>query len=494
MLRILYVTLLTTLLQLPSVLMAQKHITLFEAVDIAQKQSLSYKIALNTYQSSNWNYRNFQISFYPTLFLDGTTPNYARTVTKITLPNGDDTFVNQNQAYSSLNLGLSQNVGATGGVFTLGSTLNRIDVFGGNRQVSYSSIPVSISYNQETIGFNEFKWLKRIEPLRFEVADRTFLTSMEQISTETVNLFFSMLAAQARQALSAQNFASTDTLLQISRERFKLGTVSKSELLQLRLSLLTAQKQLTQDSINLVLARQQFSQHLALPTDIMWQLSIPEEVRYFDVTFDRALQMAKDNNKDVLQFRLDRLEAEKNLAKVKAESKLKFNVQANFGLSNVSPDIPGLLRQLENQQHIMVGFSLPILDWGNAKTKRLRAEADLAMVESEIEQGQMQIEQEVALQVAKWGLQQQQIEVVRESKVIAEENYELEKQRYVMGSITLNDLNIAQQAKDNGYIAYFEAIRAYWELYFSLRRITLFDFENNDKIRYVVREGLKPTN
>lgn len=464
---------------------AQEHqMDLAEAIGIAQHQSFDYKVAKNRYQSSIWNFQNYKLSAYPTLNLDGVIPDYGRTISRITLPNGDDTFVNQNQAYSSLNLGLSQNINATGGILTLGSSLNRIDVFGNNRTVNYSSVPVSISYLQNTIGYNEFKWLKKTEPLRFQVADKEALTNMEQIASETVNVFFNLLTAEAKKKLSVQNAANADTLYRISKDRFKLGTVSQSELLQLRLNVLNAQKQLTLDSVDLVLAGQQFSRYLAMPADAILHPIVPEQIRFFKVTFEDALDLAKNNSKEVLLFRLNRLESQKNLAKVKAESKLKFNIQANFGLSNVAPSIPGLFSQLQNQQNIAVGFSVPLLDWGNAKTRRLRAEADLALVESQVQQGQMQLEQEIAFQVSRWNLQQQQLGIAVETRDISAKNYELEKQRYLSGNIGINDLNIAQNNRDNSINAYYQAIRVYWEIYYILRRLTLYDFKQREKLQF----------
>ncbi|MFC7526954.1 TolC family protein [Parapedobacter sp. GCM10030251] len=464
----------------------ERTITLGEAVRLAQRQSFEYKVALNSYQSSVWSYRNYEASFRPMLYLDGTIPNYSRAINKITLPTGEDAFVQQNQAYSTLNLGIRQNVGLTGGVVSISSSLNRIDVFGNDRQIIYSSIPASISYSQNTIGYNPFKWRKIIEPLRFESADRTFITRMEEIGGQTVIYYFDMLAAHARQELARQNLAKADTLYGIAQERFKLGTVAQSDLLQLRLNVLNAQNQVTKDSVDAVLARQHFARYLLLPDEQGWQLTVPDNVLFMDINVDQTLAHARANSKQVLDFRLQRLEAEQHIAEARAENNLKFNVQANFGLSNTAPTVPALFNQLENQQNLLIGFSLPILDWGLAKTQRLRAEANLAMVESQIEQSEMQLEQEIALHTARWNLHRQQLTVASETQEIAERNYGLEVERFLRGSIGINDLNIAQTQKDNATNAYIDVVRTYWELYYTLRRLTLYDFEKNKKIVFQI--------
>src|SRR5690606_13935321 len=154
------------------------------------------------------------------------------------------------------------------------------------------------------------------------------------------------------------------------------------------------------------------------------------------------------NSHNVIQFRLNRLEAEQNVEETKSSTGLRFNVRANFGVSNTAPRINQLLSGLENQQQIVVGFSLPILDWGYAKTQRQQAESNLDMVESEIEQEQLALEQEITLHTARWGLQQQQIQIAEETQHVAVQNYDLQKNRFLRGSATINDLNIAQSQKD----------------------------------------------
>jgi len=464
----------------------ERVISLEQTIRMAQKNSFEYKVAANRYQSSVWNFRNHSASFLPSLYLDGTIPNYSRSITKITLPTGEDAFVDQNQAFSSLNLGVRQNVGITGGVLSLSSMLDRIDILGDNPSVRYSTVPVSISYNQDAIGYNRFKWSKKIEPLRFEVSQKKLIADMEQIGLQSVSYYFNLFVAQSRKVLSQQNLANSEKLYNISQERFKLGAVSQSDLLQLRLKVLQAQKELAQDSVDLVLSQQQFQHYLTLPDGGPIVLALPDSIPFFDVGFDQALKQAYENSESVIRFRLNRLDAEEELDRVKAESNLKFNIRANFGLSNRADNFSQLFNHLENQQNFALSFSLPLLDWSFSKTQKLRAEANLEIVKSQIEQDEMQFEQEIALHTSRWNLHQQQMTISTETKEISEKNYELEVERYLRGAISINDLNQAQAQKDNAITAYFGAIRTYWELYYTLRRLTLYDFDKMEKLVYTL--------
>ena len=51
-----------------------------------------------------------------------------------------------------------------------------------------------------------------------------------------------------------------------------------------------------------------------------------------------------------------------------------------------------------------------------------------------------------------------------------------------MGKITITDLNIALQEKDRAALTYLNSLEKFWTDYYTLRRLTLYDFIKNEKI------------
>src|SRR5690606_36465541 len=94
------------------------------------------------------------------------------------------------------------------------------------------------------------------------------------------------------------------------------------------------QKLSAQDSINAALAYQKLTRYLLLPDDEAIRLALPDSVPFFEITYKEAVKYAYDNSESIVRFRLNRLEAEQAVARTSAESNLKFNIRANFGLSN----------------------------------------------------------------------------------------------------------------------------------------------------------------
>ena len=64
------------------------------------------------------------------------------------------------------------------------------------------------------------------------------------------------------------------------------------------------------------------------------------------------------------------------------------------------------------------------------------------------------------------------------------DRFEISRQRYVLGDISITDLTIAQREKDQAQRDYIDTLRNYWFAYFQLRKLTGYDFENNSPITF----------
>ncbi|HYH56283.1 MAG TPA: TolC family protein, partial [Anseongella sp.] len=187
-------------------------LTLEEAIRMARQSSPDYRQAVNQAEASYWMFRNYRSRFLPQLSLYSTLPDYSTSIERITNPDGTESFVRQNRSFYSLDLGLRQNVPLTGGTFSVRSNLERLDILSTPRTTDYYSEPFAISYTQNSLFYNPFRWQSEIEPLRYESSQRQFVENMEEISLETIRQYFNLLAAQVQLRTAELNFANTDTL------------------------------------------------------------------------------------------------------------------------------------------------------------------------------------------------------------------------------------------------------------------------------------------
>lgn len=459
-----------------------KKIQLTEAIKIAQKKSPEYVRALNTHQRSYWRYRNYVADFLPQISLQATLPEYSNSTTRILNDQGQFIFVKQNQSAIETDLRIQQRVPYTGGQFFIRTQLDRVNRLGIDKSTNYSFVPFSINYSQNSLFYNPYKWDRKIEPLRYEESKRNIIERMEDISLSTCQLYFGLLKAQVSLDIAKKNLSNQDTLLQITKGRFKIGKVAENELLQIELRHLNSKNNITINTVLLKQTSQDLARFLELETETI-ELSVPEKLEDFTVSIEKAIEEAETNRKSVIEFRRRRLEAEKRLAEVKGNNRLQINVRANFGLNRRAEDYDNLFQDYDQQQSVTLGVGIPIFDWGVSKSRRKMAEADLSLIENDIEQEQQAFEQEIYLHTLNWSSQREFLATAEKAQEIALKRYEITKKRYILGKITITDLNLAQQEKDEAVLKYLNSLEKFWVNYYTLRKLTLYDFLEDEKLK-----------
>lgn len=460
----------------------KRMISLEDAIKTAQKESPDYQAMVNRNQASYWRFRNYQASFLPQLRLQGTLPEYSNFIQRLTNDSGQDIFVTTNQTVLEGRLALQQNLSLTGGTFSVSSRLEQINVLGDNRSTGYSIVPFSVNYSQNSLLYNPFKWDRKIEPLIYEEARREFIENMERISLNTCRRYFGLLKAQIQLKIATNNLANQDTLFQISKGRFKMGKIAENDLLQMELTYLRTKNNLTTQLIALKQTSQNLARYLNLETENI-ELSIPKDLDPFEVSTEKALAEASANRRSVIEFRRRRLQAEKEVARVKGNNRLNIGLQANFGISQQGPVFDELFQDYNRQQNVRVTLGIPLVDWGVSKSRRKLAEANLDLENTNISQEKQAFEQEIYLHTLNWANQRDFLATAKKAQEIAMKRYNIAKERYILGKITITDLNIAQNEMDQSLVSYLNSLEKFWTDYYILRRLTLYDFTKNEKIQ-----------
>ena len=108
------------------------------------------------------------------------------------------------------------------------------------------------------------------------------------------------------------------------------------------------------------------------------------------------------------------------------------------------------------------------------------AESNRDLVMTSIEQEKIDFEQSIYLQVMQFGMQKKQLFIAAKSDTVAQKRFDVTHKRYLIGKINdVLELNNAQIDNDNARKNYITSLKNYWLNYYQIRKITLFDFENN---------------
>ncbi|AHM63113.1 outer membrane efflux protein [Flammeovirgaceae bacterium 311] len=474
----------TLLLSLPMILWAQgeqqKTLSLEELVALARQGSVDALIAQTAKETGHWQYRSYKADLHPQLALQGTLPDFSRTFSPITQPDGTIQFqpiVNNN---SALNLQLTQNVGLTGGQFFVNSQLQRFDDL--ERDFTrYNGSPVGVGYRQSIFSFNPYRWARQIEPLRYEASRRQFLSDLEAVSLQVTAAYFQLLLAQIDYEMAQQNVENGRKALEIAQLRFDMGKISQNDLLQMKYSLLNAQRSLADARQDMQTSFLQLKTLAGIEGSSL-RVEEPRHVPQLYVEEELALKEAQKNKETVINFQVRLLEARRAMNKAKSEGGLNADLFASVGLVNRADHWNEVYQNPVNQQMITISFTIPVVDWGRNKARVMTAEANQKLTEYAVKQDQQVFEQQIGTQVALIESLSTQVEVSKEAAELANERYGIAGESFAMGRISITELNIAQAEKDTARRNYLQALRGYWETYYRLRLLTLYDFELQEPI------------
>ena len=459
-----------------------KVLTLPEVIQLARDQSLMALMSRHQFRSSYWEYRTHLARNRPGLTLEGTLPSLNNTMESVTQPDGSERFVSRSNMRTSLDMQLNQNIGLTGGRVFVSSELQRNDNFGEEPPTSYLAYPVTVGFFQPINGYNPLKWDRKIEPMKYEEAKLEYINAMERVSQRAVGYFFDLALAQINLAIAKKNFANNDTLFQIAKGRYQLGTIAENELLQMELSFLNAGAALNEGTIDLELRKSRLRSYLGFNERVSLELLLPQEVPDIELDYAKTLSEAKANNPEILIMERQLLEAEREVAEARSQKGIRADLFAQFGLTQNSEELAAAYQNPINQQRVEIGIQVPILDWGLGRGQYRMAQSAQEVVRTNVQQSQIDFDENIFLQVMQFNLQDDQVAIASKADTIADLRYEVTKQRFLIGKIDVLELKDALEEKDVARRGFVQALRNYWDYYYDLRGLTLYDWHRNIKL------------
>ncbi len=459
----------------------RRTLTLEETIELARKNSRSAKQAETSRTLGYWSYAVFRSQLKPQLLLRGTLPDFSNRPIQVRQEDGTFEFRNVNQNNSNLSLGLEQVLPWSNTTVSVDSRIARVDLF--DRDITqYQGDPFGISISQPLFAVNPFRWDRQIEPLRYEQSKRSYVQDLENTSQIAARLFFQLLIQQRNLQIEEQNEAANDTIFKVEQGRYNIGTTTEDQLLQTELDLITAQSGAQQAKLDVQSRTLDLRNFIGLTDDVELELIPPAEVPNFLIDFETALQFAKDNRAEFLDFQLDRLEAERNVAEARAR-RFSADFTASFGFSsNQSEGLSDVYDFNNNNSasRVTLGFRLPILDGGRNRARMNVARERQKLTEFNIEQNQINFEQEIQNAVRNFGQIRDQIEIAEKRQEIALKRFEITNGRYLAGKVDILQLTNARSTKDQAIRNYIQALQQYWVAYYELRNLTLYDFQNKE--------------
>ena len=166
----------------------------------------------------------------------------------------------------------------------------------------------------------------------------------------------------------------------------------------------------------------------------------------------------------------------KSVAQAKADRGIQVELRANLGFSQTGDDLQGVYSRLKDREVVGLSITMPIYDWGMSRGRVKMAEAEARLARTELEQEETKFQQDIRIRVMQFNNQATQCNISAKALQIAEERYDITKKRFQNGGSTVTDLNTAQKELDSASEQYINQLRTFWNAYFELRKLSLYDF------------------
>lgn len=451
-----------------------------KVIDLALEQSNSARSARHSFLVQHWNYRNYRANYLPSVSLSS-SPYINNEVNKITQGDGTSRFIQQSQFGGNVVMSINQNISLTGGTFFIRSGMNFLRELEQKTNM-FSTTPVSIGYQQALFGYNSMKWERRLEPLRYQQAKKNYAEAIELVSAQACSQFFNLATAQSTKELTRTNFASADTLYRLAEGRYKIGTITENEMLQLEIRRHSEEINAMDAQLNEEEQLNNFRSFLGLSQETPIRLVLPDSVPLIEVPVGKALSLALEKSPDPVYYELMRREASSNLARAKSNAGLKADIYLQFGLSQTGANMRDAYKRPLTQEYASITLSLPILDWGRGRGQIKVARSQQEQINMQAEQGMEDFRKNVLKLVTQFNMQAKKVHIAQLKRERADHRHNVAMRLYIMGKNSLLDLNDAISERNSARDAEVLSMRTFWNLYYTLRSMTGYDFQNNCEI------------
>jgi outer membrane protein TolC len=436
----------------------------------------------------HYEHRLFKATALPQITLSGTLPNYNRSISLVTQPEGDDLYVMRSYASSDIGLGISQLLPFTGGSITFSSNLQRQDNFNlaTNKYAYYFNL-FNLSYSQTLFAYNAYKWNKKIDRLSKSIEDIAFYQQREAVKQKIVELFFNLLIEQRKQELCEENLNLYKYVYEQSQKLYKSHRMSQEDMLAAKIEYLKAADATNEIDLNNV--RSILKAYLKWEGEVIPKASFDESLlphRELDIHYETVIEkaikynytMAKDLN--VLQKSIE-------LKQIKKSVNPTVSLSIGSGYNSQFQSFSELLNDKSSRLSASISISIPIYNGGSGKYKKVIANTQLEQLGEQYQNKKASAAIEYKKELESINLLIRSIQNGKESITLIKQRLKLLKLNIAKGRIDLQQLMQTQIQQLKTVISYHTQIQQLYMLIYKYRSLSLIDIRENKELLSGIR-------
>lgn len=455
-------------------------VTLEEVIDSLALASSAAKIEKLNFQNELLQFENYKKSYLPAFLLNLNPLNFNRSLRLLQHPtDGSYSYVEDYSNNSNLGASIKQKIGLTGGEINIESNINYMNEFSQNRN-SFNTMPFSVGYSQQLWGGGKlYRLEKEIEHAKNKIAIKQYCTNLSQIQQQVLNLFMSALLNKMEQNLTRQTKLNNDTLLRIAHIKLNNGNITEYDLKQIELQSYNALYAYENASKSYIEAKERLAVFLET-NDIDVVTPIFNAPAFIDI--HSVMFYIEENNPFSKQQEIQKLEAERNLFSTKLSNRFNGNISLNYGINQYAETFIEAYRHGNTRQSVVVGFQIPIFQWGINKNRIRMAQNDYEASTLTIDKRTREFESEIKEKVNTYNHSVKLWFTAEKAYKLSQEQYRMLVKKFLLGKVSVYELTAAQNDQNSAMQRYYTAIRDSYDSYFSLRTLALYDFKRGEKL------------
>lgn len=454
-----------------------------QVVSLAQENSIAAMGYRNRYESSFWNWKSYKAGLRPSLSLNAGLANFNRSLVALQDYNTGAISYRSNWNMSNdLTLQLSQNIPWTGGTLSFSASLSRLDQYSPMRETTYYNQPMFLSYSQSLWGYNGFKWSSQIAPKEYEAARRDYISGMENVSRTAVRYFWDCVYATENLEAAHRSYDESCRLYDAAVSRYGMGLLSYDQLQQIEINVLRDSLDVSSSATSLQTALNCLCSYIGYQDNTRLKLVTDYDIPDLNLDYSDVLSRGMENSSFCISQDIEYLRSMETVEQAESGTWPSAYLNARFGVSGTGRGIKESASGLQNQEVVGLTLGIPLLDWGVGKGRRRMAEAQAQTIRLSIEQNMADFRQELMAKVIRFNNQRSQCLISERASSLAQDSYALALKNFGSGSMSVLQLEQLKDMSDNARSQYISSVAAFWDCYFEIRALTLYDYMSGTDI------------
>lgn len=426
--------------------LAQRALTLEDAITIAFQKSIDVLSEKNRLEDAQANYQAVKLGQRAAVKMDFELPAYSRSLTSYFDPiTGNERFFSIRNTTVEGRLSIGQPIVMTNGqISIIGSIFGRnqfSDISGKSRDY-FSNLFINLS--QPLFGFNTQKAVATRAKMDLDRAERDYAQARMDIIYSITSGFYNLYKSKRSMEITEEKVSQVEKSYNTALNKFKAGLIAEVEAMELEVDLAQSQNELFNAKKNYEELKDDFRLLIGLgldePLDVTASLAfVPVEIN-----LEEAVKNVLEARSDYQNAKADMTLDELSINETRAQNAVQGSLIANYGINRNDDRFAGIFHNFLGSRSITMNLSIPVFDWGRSKVIVEQARANLKLKGRQLEKLEMSIVKEVKSAVSNIQSAEARIKILGKSADVAEKSFNIKLERFANGAITSFELSQAQ--------------------------------------------------